>query len=457
MTTGASAAKIERLDSRTRRRVTAHLMPFLFALYAIAYIDRINISFAGLQMTGDLGFSDAVFGFGSGVFFFGYTLLAIPGAMLVEGWSARKTMAATMGLWGLVASATGFIRTPHEFYAMRLLLGVAEAAFFPGMITYLSHWYRSEDRAKAVAMFMTAIPVSRVIASPISAALLNVRWIGLGGWRWLLILEGVPAIIFGIASLLYLTDRPKAARWLSQEERDWLCGELQREAVGPSRVGRSALMAAIRQWDVWLLCLAYFGGTTGEYGLSLWLPKILQRMTNLTAAKTALLTAIPSLVAIPAMLVWGWSSDRARERRWHAAIPRMIAGISLGAIAYQSLGVPVALGAFSLATAGISAGYGPLWAMPGTFLGSSAAAASIGLINAFGNLGGFAGPSVIGWFSSTRGYAGGLWAVAGALIASGAFALLVRKRGTTMSRSPQENVQPGEHLSAGGAAPGSTT
>jgi MFS transporter, ACS family, tartrate transporter len=341
MTTGASAAKGEQLDSRTldsrtRRRVTARLMPFLFALYMIAYIDRINISFAGLQMTGELGFTDAVFGFGSGVFFFGYTLLAIPGAMLVEGWSARKTIAATMAFWGLVASATGFIRTPHEFYAMRLLLGVAEAAFFPGMITYLSHWYRSEDRAKAVAMFMTAIPVSRVIASPISAALLNVRWMGLGGWRWLLILEGAPAIVFGVASLLYLTDRPDGARWLSQEERDWLCGELRREAVGKQHGERKPLLAALRRLDVWLLCLAYFGGTTGEYGLSLWLPKILQRMGNLTVAKTALLTAIPSLAAIPAMLLWGWSSDRSRERRWHAAIPRMIAGISLGAIAYQA-------------------------------------------------------------------------------------------------------------------------
>ncbi|HEY7334597.1 MAG TPA: MFS transporter [Bryobacteraceae bacterium] len=417
------------LEESTRRRVTARLMPYLFALYVIAYIDRINISFAGLQMTGELRFTDKVFGLGSGIFFFGYTLLAIPGALLVERWSARKTMAVTMTLWGLVASATGFIQTSGEFYTMRFLLGVAEAGFFPGMITYLSHWYRPGDRAKAVAVFMTAIPVSRVIASPISAALLGVNWLDLSGWRWLLILEGVPAIAFGLASLLYLTDRPSEARWLSREERTWLSQELQRESRAKPNGDREPLAAAFRNPHIWLLCLAYFGGSTGEYGLSLWLPKILQRLGSFSAAKTALLTAIPSLAAIPAMLVCGWSSDRSGERRWHAAFPRLIAGVALATVAAHSLHASAALGAFSIATAGIVAAYGPLWAMPGALLGSSAAAASIGLINAFGNLGGFAGPYIIGWSSSETGdYASGLWVVAAALIASGVFAALVRLR-----------------------------
>ena len=417
------------LAAQTRRRVTARLMPFLFVLYVVAYVDRINISFAGLQMTDALGFNDAVFGFGSGIFFFGYTLLAIPGAMMVERWSARKTMAATMVVWGLVASSTGFIHTKAEFYSMRLLLGVAEAGFFPGMITYLSHWYRTEDRARAVAIFMTAIPVSRVLASPVSAVLLRANWLGLPGWRWLLILEGAPAVVLGIASLLYLTDWPRQARWLSDEQRDWLLEEMKRENEEKQPSGRASFWEAMARRDVWFLCLAYFGGTTGEYGLSLWLPKILQRLGNLSAVRTALLTAIPSLTAIPAMVLWGARSDRTAERRWHAAIPRFVAGASLAAIAAQSLGVPAALAAFSVATAGIVAAYGPLWAIPTSILGSSAAAASIGLINAFGNIGGFAGPYIIGWFSSRTGeYAGGLWSVAAALVCSGVFALLVRAR-----------------------------
>jgi ACS family tartrate transporter-like MFS transporter len=412
-------------------------MPFLFLLYVVAYIDRINISFAGLQMTGELGFSDAVFGFGSGVFFFGYTLLAIPGAILVERWSARKTMAVTMILWGVVASSTGFIQTKPEFYGMRFLLGIAEAAFFPGMITYLSHWYRQNDRAKAVAMFMAAIPVSRVIAAPISAALIKANWLGLSGWRWLLILEGAPALLLGLASLIYLTDRPGEAQWLRAEQRDWLSGELEREA-SLKRAKRTSVAAALGNRDVWFLCLAYFGGTTGEYGLSLWLPKILQRIGGLTAVKTTLLTAIPSIAAIPAMLLVGWNSDRSGERRWHAAIPRMVAGAALAAFAVRSLHVPVALGLFAIATAGITAGYGPLWAIPSTILGSSAAAASIGLINAAGNIGGFAGPYAIGWFSTRTGeYAGGLWSVAAALIGSGVFALLVRTR---LATAPKREV-----------------
>lgn len=408
--------------------MTVRLMPFLFLLYIVAYIDRINISFAGLQMTGELGFSDAVFGFGSGVFFFGYTLLAIPGAILVERWSARKTMAVTMIVWGVVASSTGFIQTKLEFYGMRFLLGIAEAAFFPGMITYLTHWYRQNDRAKAVAMFMAAIPVSRVLAAPVSAALIKANWLGLSGWRWLLILEGAPALLLGLASLIYLTDRPGEARWLPAEQRDWLAGELEREA-SLKREKRMSVAAALGNRDVWFLCLAYFGGTTGEYGLSLWLPKILQRIGGLTAVKTTLLTAIPSIAAIPAMLLVGWNSDRSGERRWHAAIPRIIAGAALAAFAIQSLGVPTALTLFAIATAGITAGYGPLWAIPSTILGSSAAAASIGLINAAGNIGGFAGPYAIGWFSTRTGqYAGGLWSVAAALVGSGIFALLVRIR-----------------------------
>lgn len=417
------------LAARTRRRVTGRLMPFLFLLYIVAYIDRNNIGFAGLQMTGELHFSDGVFGLGSGIFFVGYTLLGIPGAILVEKWSARKAVATTMLVWGCVASATGFIHTATEFYTMRFLLGVAEAAFFPGIITYLHHWYCSEDRAKAVAQFMAAIPVSQVIAAPLSAALMRVHWLGLSGWRWLLILEGAPAVLLGIASWMYLTDWPRQARWLHPDERQWLAGELEREDAATEARGRTSFWSAFRNRNVILLCLVYFGGTTGNYGLNLWMPKMIQRLGNLSAARTSLLSAIPAIAAVPAMLLTGWHSDRTGERIWHTAIPRFAAGAALALVTLQAVGLPAALVLFSVALAGIVAAYPSLWAIPSRFLGATATAASIGLISSLGNTGGFAGPYIIGWISDRTGtYTGGLWSVAAALFLSGVLVLFVRAR-----------------------------
>jgi MFS transporter, ACS family, tartrate transporter len=404
-------------------------MPFLFLLYVVAYIDRINISFAGLQMTGELHFSDAVFGFGSGVFFIGYVLLGIPGAVLVEKWSARKAMALTMLVWGCVASATGLIHTRTEFYGMRFLLGVTEAGFFPGVITFLGHWYSPRDRAKAVAVFMTAIPVAPLIAAPISAVVMKAHWFGLAGWRWLLILEGAPAVLCALLTWLYLTDRPHGAPWLPPDERDWLAAELDREhATKPARM---SLLAALAHPDVLLLAAAYFGSTIGSYGLSLWLPKMLKHYGHLGNFWTTLLSAVPSLIAVPAMLVSGWHSDKTGERRWHTAVPRLAAAVALGAMAFEPPGLAVALLLFTIAFSGIVAGYPPLWAIPTSFLETTSAAASIGLINSIGNVGGFVGPDAIGWFSSRTGsYLGGLWCMSIAALLSAVFVLLVRARGT---------------------------
>jgi ACS family tartrate transporter-like MFS transporter len=404
-------------------------MPFLFALYIVAYIDRINVGFAGLQMTGELHFSDAVFGFGSGVFFVGYGLLGIPGAVLIEKWSARKAIAATMLVWGFVASATGLIHSAPEFYVMRFLLGVTEAGFFPGVIGYLSHWFRARDRARAVAMFMAAIPVSQVIAAPLSAGLMKINWLGLAGWRWLLILEGAPAVIAAVVSLVYLADRPRDAKWLATDEREWLAGELEREQARRSTGKRMSLWDAFRHRDVLLLALAYFGGTCGTYGLSLWMPKMIQRLGHLSEVKSSLLTAIPAVVGVPAMLLNGWLSDRAGERRWHAAFPRLLAAVGLATLAVASVDVPVALVLLAVGSAGIVAANPAIWAIPSSFLGSTAAAASIGLINSFGNLGGFAGPYLIGWFSlQTGAFSGGMWFIASASLVSALLVLLVRQR-----------------------------
>ena len=428
------------LAHRTRKRVTRRLMPFLFVLYIIAYIDRINVSFAGLQMTGDLHFSDAVFGFGSGVFFVGYLLLGIPGAILVEKWSARKVITATMLVWGFVASATGLIQTAPQFYAMRFALGVTEAGFFPGLITYLGHWYCPRDRAKAVAMFMAAIPVAKTIAAPLSAALLQLHWLGLAGWRWLLILEGVPAVIFAVITWRYLTDRPRQAQWLAPEEREWLAAELDNAGIAATPAKPLSLTSAL---NVLLLCGTYFGGTIGDYGLGLWLPIMLQRLGHLTTVRTALLSAIPAVISIPAMLAGGWHSDQTGERRWHAAVPRWIAAVSLAALALLPASVPLALLFFTIATCGIMAAYGAIWAMPTSFLGPAAAAASIGIINSFGNLGGFAGPYAIGWFSKQTGsFIGGTWFMIAGLVFSGLCAILIRPGLTDTPASGSQNRSP---------------
>lgn len=419
------------IGARTRSHVTRRLMPYLFLLYVIAYIDRINIGFAGLQMTGELHFSDKVFGLGSGIFFVGYTLLGIPGALLVQKWSARRAISATLLAWGLVASATGLINSETQFYGMRFALGIAEAAFFPGMITYLNIWYVARDRAKAVALFMAAIPVSQVIAAPISAVLMKAHWYGLSGWRWLLIIEGIPALICGVVSWYFLTDRPRDAHWLADDEREWLVGELEREESKKTVAERMPFLKVIRQKDVLLLCLTYFGGTMGNYGLNLWLPKIIQKVGSFDAATTSWISAIPAIAAIPIMILTGWHSDKTGERVWHTAIPRFIGGIALAIAAYMLayINVPLVVLVFSVALAGVVAAYPSLWAIPANVLSISAAAAGIGLISSLGNLGGFAGPYVIGYISDKTGtYAGGLWAVAVALFLSGVVALMVSRK-----------------------------
>src|SRR5450755_2138991 len=256
---------------RARRKIARRLIPFLFLLYVTAFIDRVNVGFAGLDMTRELSFSNEVFGFGSGIFFFGYCLLEIPGAMLAESWSARRWLATIMIGWGLLASVTGLIRTSTEFNIIRFLLGLAEGGFFPAVVVYLTHWFRQEDRGKAVAMFMAAIPVSNAVGAPVAGLLLHLHWLGISGWRWLLILEGIPAFLGGIAALFYLTDRPQQAHWLTLDEQNWITGELTREATERSAAGQGSghetMWDALRQPMLLALALAYFLINTSGYGL----------------------------------------------------------------------------------------------------------------------------------------------------------------------------------------------
>ena len=417
------------LAERTRRRITRRLMPFLFLLYIVAFLDRTNVSFAGLEMTRELGFSNEVFGFGAGIFFLGYVVLEIPGTLLVELWSARKWISRIMISWGLIAALTGLVHSAAEFYWARFLLGVAEAGFFPGVVVYLTHWYRYEDRGKAIASFMSAIPLSQVVGAPISGYLMNVHWFGWSGWRWLLILEGLPAIILGVVTLFYLTDWPREARWLSEPEREWITKELDRERRAKDAVRKVSVWEAFRNRDVILLTLVYFFSANVNYGFTLWLPKIVQKLSGLSSFQVALISAIPFLAAWPAMLFTGWSSDRTRERRWHTAIPLFAAGFALAISQWSATNVTLGIIMFTVAAMGIQSRLPGFWALPTTFLTGASAAASIGAINCLGNTGGFVGPYIVGFLSKRSGnYLSGVLYLVGSSILSGLLVLMVRKR-----------------------------
>ena len=379
------------------------LMPYLFVLFVIAYLDRVNVGYAALQMKGDLSFTDEVLGFGAGIFFWGYFLLEIPGSILVEKWSARRWIARIMISWGIVAILMGFVQTKNQFYVLRFLLGLAEAGFFPGVIVYLGHWFRNEDRAKTIGMFLAALPVSNIIGSPMSGLLLDVNWLGLHGWRWLFIIEGIPAIIFGVITIFYLTDRPHQAAWLPEDEREWLQRELAQEHHARRVTSPIRILQAFRNREVILLALAYFFIVSTHYGFTFWLPSIIKQQSGSSNLRVTLISAIPYCVGLVAILLVGWSSDRTKERRWHTALSIVAAsaGLLLAVILRDRFALSVAM--FCIAAAGIYAYLPGFWSLPTSFLGGTAAAASIGLINSVGNLGGYAGPYVVGYLSTLTG------------------------------------------------------
>jgi ACS family tartrate transporter-like MFS transporter len=410
------------IAERTRRKITRRLVPYLFLLYIVSYLDRVNLGYAALNMTRELRFSNEVFGIGAGIFFIGYFLIEIPATVVVEVWSARKWIARIMLTWGILASMTGFVHSARQLYYARFLLGLAEAGFFPGMIVYLTHWFRAKDRAQAVALFMTAIPISQLIGAPVSGLLMRVHWMGLSGWRWLLILEGVPALVLGVVTIFYLTDWPSHAHWLEKDERDWIMGELEREKQAKKAVKALSVWQALRNPDVIKLTLAAFCGLTSIYGFGFWLPKIVERLSGLSVLHVTLIAGIPYLAAFPAMVWNGRHSDKTGERRWHTALALIFGGVLLVASAMVNGNLFLSILLFSLA-AMCSHSYIPVfWQLPTSFLAEAAAAACIGMINSFGNLGGFAGPFVIGFLTDrTGGYKAGiiylgLMAVAGAIL-----------------------------------------
>ncbi|HVA94940.1 MAG TPA: MFS transporter [Candidatus Dormibacteraeota bacterium] len=425
MVLNAASSSRNPVAERTLRHVNRRLMPYLILLYVVAYLDRVNVGYAGLQMTRELGFSNAVFGFGGGIFFVGYMLLEIPGGVLAELWSARKWISRILLTWGFLASATGLIHTARQFYWLRFFLGLAEAGFLPALLVYISHWYRPADRGKAVAMFMASIPASQIIGGPLSAIFLRIHWLGTSGWRWLLLLEGIPALILGVVTLFYLTDHPAEAKWMRADEREWLMGELEKERE--ARISHVPAWKSLGDPRVLLLCGTLFLGLTATYGVSLWMPKIVEKLSSFGVSKVSLIAAIPYLVALPVMWLAGWSSDRLGERKWHAAVPRIIAGAALAGCIYSADHVWISVMLLSVAAAGFYSSHAGFWPMPNMLLGSAAAATSIGLINVFGSLGGFVGPYMIGYLRDrTGGFGASLLFLAVCSVASGLLVLCVR-------------------------------
>jgi len=380
-----------------RRRIARRLLPFLFVLFVIAFLDRVNVSYAALEMTHDLSFSNRVFGFGSGIFFVGYLLFEIPGCLIVERWSARKWFARIMVTWGLITVLMAFIRTPTHFYLVRVLLGAAEAGFFPGVLVYLTHWFRSEDRAKAGATFMIAIPIANIIGSPLGGWLLGVHWFGFEGWRWLFIVEGIPAMVFGVITVFYLTDLPREARWLAPEEREWITAELDREALEKRAARSYGVWEALLQPTVIQLTLIYFFAVSSIYSLTIWLPTFLKRASGMSDLAVTMLSMVPYVAVLLAMLFNGWHSDRTNERRWHTAIPLMLGAAAFALTILSGSHFWLTFACLTIASTA-NAFLPSFWPVPSAFLGESAAAASIGLINSIGNLGSFVTPSVIGYF-----------------------------------------------------------
>ncbi|HSB74314.1 MAG TPA: MFS transporter [Terriglobales bacterium] len=423
----AASAQLD-FETALVSKLTRRLVPFLFLLYIVAYLDRINVGFAALQMQGQLHLSDEVYGLGAGLFFAGYFVFQLPSNLLLERVGARRWLAGLMVVWGIVSTSMIFVRTPHSFYALRFLLGVAEAGFFPGVILYLKNWFPAGARARTVAWFMTAAPLSGVVGGPISGALLGLRHAGLAGWQWMFIMEGIPAILLGGLAAWYLTDRPQDAAWLTDPQRDWLLATLSQEHAQTAAVTRTNVWAAFTHPGIWLLVLVYFGLDTVSYGISLWLPNLIRSLSGVSDFVIGLLSAIPYIAAAISMVLVGVHSDRSGERRWHTALPAFAGAAGL-LLAAQSTSVAPMIAGITIAVLGVFSMLGPFWTMPTGLLTGTAAAAAIALINSVGNLGGFFGPYIIGLVRTHTGsFKGGLLVIAATLAVGGAIALLVRLR-----------------------------
>jgi MFS transporter, ACS family, tartrate transporter len=426
------------LGARALRKAAWRLIPFMGLLYFVAFLDRVNVGFAALTMNADLGLSPRMFGFASGIFFIGYVLFEVPSNIIMQRLGARLWIARIMITWGLLSAGTAFVSSPNQLYVLRFLLGVAEAGFFPGMILYLTYWFPAAWRARILSAFMIALPVSSAIGNPVSSALLSLQAYGLHGWQWMFLLEGVPAVLCGVAVLVFLRDGPNKAAWLTSEEREWLRGELARER---STLTAQSSLAALSEPRVWLLGLVYFGMVTSLYGLSFWLPQIVKGFGNLSNLEVGFVSAIPYAVGALTMYLWGRHSDRTGERTWHIALPAFVGAVGLVLSAYVG-GTPLlALAALCVTAMGCYAALPVYWTLPTSMLAAGAAAAGIALANSIGNIGGFLGPTLVGYVTEATGsYSAGLFALAAFIAGSGVLVLTLAPRKRTLiatSESPR--------------------
>jgi D-galactonate transporter len=441
------------LEARTMKRVMVRLVPFLILCYFIAYLDRVNVGFAAFQMNKALGFTASMFGFGAGIFFIAYFFFEVPSNLLLERFGARRWIARIMFTWGILAAAMAYI--PHiaqatglsnayVFYGLRILLGIAEAGFFPGIIFLLTLWFPAKYRGRVVGYFMAAIPLSTVIGGPISGALLQMDGInGMQGWQWLYLIEAIPALLLAFVVYFYLTDRPSDAHWLAKEERDWLVNRQAQERAHRESVHAFSVKEAIFNPRVLAIALIYFGANATNYGLSFFLPQIVKAF-GLTNLQTGFVTSLPYVVGVISMVLWGRHSDRKLERRWHVAIALMVAAGGIAASA--GLDNPVLkMIALSIAGFGIFGCLPVIWTLPASFLSGAAAAGGIAAINSLGNLAGFFGPYAMGWIKdSTGGFGAGLLCLAGAGMVGVAAVLLLHHDSSMETISGAHDIEDGE-------------
>ncbi len=415
----------QRFERDLVAKITWRLIPFLCVCFMAAFVDRVNVSFAKLTMLSDLGLSQAVYAMGAGIFFFGYFLFEVPSNLLLERFGARLWIARIMLVWGLVASAMMFVSGRWSFYALRFVLGAAEAGFYPGVIFYLTFWFPRAYRARTISLFMMAAVLSYVVGGPLSGWLMDHPQFGLRSWQWLFLVEGAPSFLLGLVVLAYLPNGPRDARWLDRHEADWLTARLAAERTEQERHHRFTLAQALRAPRVLFLSLIYFLAVVGAYGLDFFSPTLLAHaFPALRTSQLGLVAAIPPLATLPVMALWGRSSDARHEYRWHVALA--VSGLALGLL-LLCLPLPpiLVVAALTLAVAGRWAYIGPFWGLPTAMLTGTAAAGGIALVNAIGNLGGQAGPVLVSRFASPTSLAPGLAALAIVVAACGVLVLLV--------------------------------
>jgi len=419
-------SETRRLKAEVLAKVTWRLVPLLFSLYVVAYVDRINIGFAALQIKSFLGMGDAGYGFAAGIFFAGYVVFQLPSNLIMERVGARRWIAVLMMAWGLISSCMIFARAPWHLHVLRFLLGSAEAGFFPGVVFYLRGWFPPSTRARTVALFAAAGPVSAVIAGPLSRSLLRLHQAGLAGWQWMFLLEGGPAILLGLGVLWHLTNTPREADWLSPEEKIWLMDALEYDGERSHlRRPTAGLSEVFVSPQIWLLVFVYFGLNCAGYGITFWLPSLIRNLSGLGTITIGLLTAIPYATALIVMIVAGAHSDKSGEHRWHIALPALLGAIALLLAAYSG-SVAGLVTALSIAVVAEFSMVGPFWALC-TLVKPQRAAAAIALINSIGNLGGLAGSYAVGALkSATHGFRDGMIVLGAALGAAGVLALLAR-------------------------------